>query len=97
MKVPLLPTEYVLNGDNYSWWLTRIRPKKNNPFETQESDSLGYYPHLSDVLKSLPKKTLARNDIQDVKQLIEAIEKLDKTIEEVGKQIIERYGELNEK
>lgn len=97
MKVPLLPTEFVLNGDNYSWWLTKIKPRKDNPFEMIESDSLGYYPHLSDALKCLPKKTLARDDIKDLKQLIAAVESMEKTVVSVGEQIIERYGELNEK
>ena len=76
MKVPLLPTEFVLNGDNYSWWLTKIKPRKDNPFEMIESDSL---------------------DIQDLKQLIAAVESMEKTVVSVGEQIIERYGELNEK
>lgn len=97
MKVPLSPTNFILNGDNYSWWLTKLKTKKSDPGELYESDSLGYYSHLSDCLKSLPKKTLARDDIEDIKSLIEAVRGMEETVIEVGEQIKERFGEINER
>lgn len=48
-------------------------------------------------MKSLPRKTLARDDIEDIKSLIEAVREMEKTVLEVGEQIKERFGEINER
>lgn len=94
MAVPLLPTNYVLHGDRYCWWLTKMKPKKDNPFVMIESDSLGYLPHIGDVLHTIPRKELASPDIAELKDLISAVDEMTETIKNVGSIINEKLEEI---
>ena len=94
IRVPLEPTSYILHGDRYCWWLTKIKPKKDNPFEVVESDSLGYYPTIGDCLRSIPRKVLGGKDLGEVKELITAVESMERTMVELKEEINGRMKDL---
>lgn len=92
VRVPLEPLPYVLNGDRYCWWLTKVKPKKSDPAEMIETDSLGYYPTLGDCLRSLPKRDLARDGITTINELIDAVRDMESTLIEMKNIINEKVG-----
>lgn len=95
-RVPLLPTPYVLNGDRLCWWLTKTRPKRDNPFGISESDSLGYYRMPGDCLESLPRRVLAEAEATELGELIEAVRSMERTMVEMKDLINEKVSKRND-
>jgi uncharacterized protein involved in type VI secretion and phage assembly len=64
---------YTLKGDEFNVWIEQTRPSKKDPGKTTTTRVTGYYGNLDHLLNGFVDAELARQDIQALKELADAI------------------------
>ena len=91
MKIKL-EDDYILNGDAYNYWVSKIVRPEDEAKKPYERICSGYYRTVEEVFADVLERRIRESDAESIKDLIKHINKAKRSVAKAAKGLNEQLG-----
>ena len=91
MKIQL-DEGYILNGDAYNYWISKMVQPQDEEKKPYERVCSGYYRTVEEVFTDVLERRIRENDAESIKELIKHVDKAKRSVTKAAKGLNEQLG-----